>query len=265
MKNAAPGEHTRHLIYKISDLLGFSERELHIRLFAEVQRTKNLADVLQDLITYNVPLFVLRQLFPAACETLASGNSTVALAVAEEGWKGRLNNIQSRFAPPERRLEYQKSHVLESEVIVVVSKVEPTGQIALCLSAWPALQNKENREELQIMKSSGQPLRHFRIRGEATVEQSMLVPFRHYQKIALHIPLRELTSMAFLVTALHGKTLAWTSSDLALREAILNCRALNGQLKTVAAAAQVMVKKFARSGIVQGPFWEALFRLFKVT
>jgi len=261
MKNAARREHTRLLNFSLRELNGLEEREFHSLLLTEARRTRNLADVLPAMITYNVPLFVLRNLFPDSLPQLFE-TTTLSLAVAEEGWRGRLSGLKSRFTPENQTLLFSKSHVMESDTIAVVSRAEE--KIALCLVPWQEISTTENRKELELASSSGALIRHFRISGQAKMDRWILLPERHYQKIALQIPLRELTSLAILVTALHGKNLAWSSSDLALRDGIWNARAIHGPLKDFAPAARMLIGKFAGSGFATGPFWQSLFRLFKV-
>lgn len=181
---------------------GLSEEEFLRVLEETTAHSGNPGDVFPPMVSYNVPWFVLRDLWPAAHEALGADPQWMAFAAAEEGWRGRLDSIRSTVAREgERwRVQFAKTYVMTaSELLLLVGSPQGPG---LCrVSADPNWDWTEREEEgLRLVSTRGRVVAHYRVRGAAVVSDgAVFSPGRRaYSRVGLVIPRREVTGMAMM-------------------------------------------------------------------
>ncbi len=179
-----------------------SEADFLRKLEEVMALTGNPGDAFGPMVSYNVPWFLLRELWPQAFEELSRRPLWMAFAAAEEGWRGRLDNIRSRAASVSggHHVEFAKTYVMTADRLLVL--LAGTDGPCLALLAPSADWEWAQREEagLHIASTRGREVRHYRVRGSAVVGSADLlaVPRRAYTRVGMLVPRREITGMAFL-------------------------------------------------------------------
>ncbi len=251
--------------------LTLDERSFHEAIVARMRATGSVGDVIPAMITYNVPGFILKELWPAAFAEWLARPVFMAFAVAEEGWAGRIDNIHSkvRAVGDGFELEFAKSYVISCEAMLVLARDENGGELVLCRLPRSDLQTWASRQEPGVLltASDGTVYDHFRVSGKEAVKGENILPLtrRQYTPFGIRIPRRELSSLALIsVGALDFLGIAPGGADGALLQEksrlVLEARAAGRLGGTEMAAAVQVLDVFFRAtedaGAQIHPFWE---------
>ena len=191
-----------HISDEASGWLALAEGEFLDTLEQLMAESGNPGNVFPPMVSYNVPWFVLRELWPEAYEALKTAPVWMAFAAAEDGWRGRLDNLRSSAAPEGAlwRVEFQKSYVMTATRLLLL--LGGAHGPALCQlnpqSAWEWVERVE--PGLRLVSGHGRVVAHHRVRGSATVRtDAIFSPGRRaYSRVGLLIPRREVTGMAMM-------------------------------------------------------------------
>lgn len=235
------------------------------RLEAEMALTGNPGDVFPPMVSYNVPWFVIRQLWPEAASELAEAPRWMAFAAAEEGWRGRLDNIKSEAEAIADgfRVSFSKTYVMTADRLLLLL-AGPEGPALCRVERDPGWDWTERTEPgLSMTSSRGRTVAHYRVRGSAVVPASAVlsVPRRKYSRIGLLIPRREVTGMAMMALGMmRFLELAEAPGLLSERDCITRGRQQDSLGGAEVAAALRILDGFyaAAAGSSLEPFWSVV-------
>lgn len=244
--------------------LRLSETEFYAALRAKIRETGEVGDVFPDMVAYNVPLFALRELWPAESEHLLSSGMFPALCVAEHGWKGRIDNVHSSLELTEGLLQFEKSYVMECDWMYVVARVGD--DVALCRVPRSAAQTWTSRadDSVRFKSQSGRMVDHYFVasREKLDPDQFCVVTRRQYTSIGIQIPRREITGLAILSQGMmEHRGLGATTAD---KTAALIEDRINGPTKSGVQLAGQVFAEFQRSvpPETRHPFWNRAAEFF---
>lgn len=190
--------------------LDLSEADFHAKIKERMRATGSVGDVIPAMITYNVPGFILRELWPAAYTRWEDAPVFMAFAIAEDGWRGRIDNVKSALTPvgDGYELKFAKSYVLDCEQILILARGDfPDGEdFAICRVPRDDDQTWESRNEpgVRLETSDGRVIDHNRVSGTVALARDDVLPItrRRYSPLGIRIPRRELTSLSVISIAL---------------------------------------------------------------
>lgn len=195
----------------------------------------NLSDAFPWMVSYNVPLFLIKRFWPEKINKIISSQNFVSFAIAEKGWHGNIKNLKSRLEKnikqdaQEKRVCYHKSYVMDCDALLIAVRSE--GQFAFI---WTDAQKEKcaeksnsqpdcdpmskldyqiwcsrNEPDILFQTTDGNIYDHFFVRGREMVDRQRIlqIDLKEYKKAALQIPRREISSLAFLALCLleyHG-------------------------------------------------------------
>ena len=272
----------------IKEWLDLSERDFHALLKQKIKETGEIGDVFPAMVGHNVPHYILQRLWPEKWESYHKDPAWVAFGAAEDGWKGRIDNINSRLTPlssgsasgtasgenrAQANLELSKSYVLDSEFLLGLCRLED--EFALC---WIRSDKSGQTDSGQIWSSrddvavqftrtlDGRKFDHCRLQAKGILEGADYLPVqrRAYAALGMQIPRRELTSLAILSSGLlaHlGLLKDFDTEFLDEREELILAARDKEKLsrrEPVAAAEMldVFYKRVQEAGAKVHPFWE---------
>lgn len=259
--------------------LELAEREFHEKITETMRRTGSVGDVIPAMITYNVPGYILKELWPAAFERWLARPVYMAFAVAEDGWGGRIDRIASRVETLQDglRLTFSKSYVIECEEILVLARAGDLSgeEFALCRVPRTEEQDWQSRGEPGVLleTSDGRKIDHYRV--SATVELDpidvLAISKRKYTPLGIRIPRRELSSLALIAASLleHLELRPTTGPAAELladrAERIVAAREAGrlsgGEMRAAVEMLDVFFQKVAAAQAVVHPFWENVRRM----
>lgn len=247
-----------------------SEVDFCQRLEAVMAETGNPGDAFPPMVSYNVPWFLLRELWPARYALQSQRPCWMAFCAAEEGWRGRLDNVRSEAMPVSSgySIRFAKTYVMTADLYLMLLRAEQGPALALVPRSSDWSWQERTEQGLHLRGSDGREVSHSRVSGEALIaaEQLLQPARRAYTRVGMLIPRREITSMAFMalgkrrhlgmVTATDGHTLG-DSED---RSTVLAGRAAGrlGGMETVAAT-RILDRFFedTRHAALE-PFWQVI-------
>lgn len=190
-----------------SALFDASESAYQSLLFDRVAESARLGDVFGWMVARNVPAFIIQQHWPTLLPQVQQSSGRLAFAVAEAGWRGRLENLRSiaRVEGESLRVRLQKNYIMSCDLLLSLVRDEGGQLRLLCLSAPEALPLLPREEaELSLSRGDAPPLRHFTVDCdlELPLSQSIVLEAGAYRKSGVQIPRREYTSLAIIAPAL---------------------------------------------------------------
>lgn len=184
--------------------LSLSDFDFLSALRARIRETGEVADVFPDMVAFNVPLFALRELWPQEYRFLLESRQFPAFCVAEHGWRGRIDNVHSSLETDGVTVKFEKSYVMECEVLYVVVRAEDG--IALCRVPRSPLQTWTSRadDSVRFKSSKGRIVDHYIVSSveKLAPAQLCIVSRRQYTAVGIAIPRREITGLAVLAQGL---------------------------------------------------------------
>ena len=181
------------------------------QLQSKLEETGRIDDVVPEMVQWNVPCFALRQLWPAAWADFVREPRPIAFAIAEQGWRGRIENLNSSL---ERltdgfSLRFEKSYVMTSTMVIVVARFEQQLALTRVIRSNEQEWVSRNQDSVRFHRTDGSVVDHFRVRGDVHLSDHDVhsLTRAEYRKTGLQIPMRELTSLALLSFAMlrfHG-------------------------------------------------------------
>ena len=255
---------------KDNSFISLPEKEFLPFLEETIAVSGNIGDGFPVMVAYNVPCFVLKNLWPARYNDLLQKPQRMSFAIAETGWRGKAANIQSILKLDEGRavVEFSKSYVIDCEALLVAVKCDD--DLALVnLTAHAAGQTWQSRNENDICftTSKGQVIDHFKVSGSIIIPggEYQLVKPRDYARLAIQIPRREFTGLAAMALGImkfHG---VYGEDELlaSLRETIFSSRKESKiQKNAVVAAAAIIDELFKRVAAEKlHPFWPRALKM----
>ena len=245
-----------------------------------LERTGALGDVFPFMVSRNVPQFLLKKLWPAMFAEFAARPHVIMFAAAEEGWRGRLDNIKARAErSPDGatfRITFRKTYVMECETLLVLARSAESLDDAVLV--WlpkeivksndaSAGQTWTQRTEpgLSMDRSDGPPVHHYIVEGEVRVPESRVlrVDRRAYAMVATQLPRREITSMALLSVATLRRAGLYVSAEMLDSEARL-LKARDGERLSgihMKIAQEILVEFFTtteKRGFALHPLWDRI-------
>lgn len=218
-------------------LLTFGESEYQRWLQQRLEGSGCLGDVFPLMVSRNVPQYLLRKLWPEMWARFERAPHIIMFGAAEEGWRGRLDNLQARCTPADDaqfRVRFRKTYVMECESLLVLARpddgsdgvvlvwIERPGVTTQgpdksdgesgtrneasdpCLSGGDQTWTQRTEAGLSMDRSGGAgPVHHYIVEGDLIVpaERVLAIPRRSYATVATQLPRREITSMALLAAA----------------------------------------------------------------
>ncbi|MCB1173943.1 MAG: hypothetical protein KDK39_10270 [Leptospiraceae bacterium] len=270
------------------------DRELHITAMQALRSGAGEGDVLPVLIQHNVPNRILGQFWPELLTASRAASLRLAFAAAEDGWRGRIENLESRcLARPDGQswqITMKKSHVIACDRVIGLLRAPTTENSAAERLALLALDLAEPgiagihvsaRQEpglrLPCSQSAGSGSQrpayvgHSRLEADLqlTMEQSgqlQLITSADYKELGQGIPAWELSSMALMAMAVlehHG--LRIDAQIKAQMDLLLQARSRAGGTRRLLVQARAIWRYFfhqvAQKGITVHPFWQQVARL----
>ncbi|MCB1325939.1 MAG: hypothetical protein H7A21_02210 [Spirochaetales bacterium] len=176
------------------------------QLQSRLQATGRVDDVIPEMVQWNVPCFALRQLWPEAWADFVREPRPIAFAIAEQGWRGRIENLNSSLKRAHEGyfLHFEKSYVMSCELVVVVARFEDRLALTRVLRSGEQDWVSRDQESVRFRRTDGSVVDHFRVRGDVQLEKRDVrtLTLAEYRRTGLQIPMRELTSLALLSFAM---------------------------------------------------------------
>ncbi|MCB1309853.1 MAG: hypothetical protein KDK30_16800 [Leptospiraceae bacterium] len=251
-------------IFGQRELFESSESDFQRFLIQTVRHSGQLGDALPLMIERNVPYYIMQNLWPSAWERFRQSPCRVAFAIAETGWRGRIDNLQSRVSEGGGgfSLLFQKSYVISSDLMILAAREKD--DFALCYVPRDDSQSWQSRNEPGVKFDSTQfgVVDHHYVQGQCSLgpEEVCILKKRDYLRFGLQIPLREVCSMALLAYGIlqyHGLDTEPIESTV---NASISARDKDRLGKEDLDSAQVILRYFqdatGKAGIHIHPFWE---------
>lgn len=251
-----------------------TEREFFESARQQLRETGELGDVFPCMVEWNVPRFLLRQLWPDVLSQYPSqqitGKPHLCFAASETGWKQRIENIQSRArktADGRYELQLDKAYVMQGETILLLLRLED--EFCLALIPFPDSSEEltliEREEPHTIFESSqGQRILHYRLKGTVIVDSVCVHPIkrRSYSLSGIQVPGREITGLALLAITLAEVHSYAESQGLRDRfrlaeKALLTAREKKRQTKDDVKLALGIIQDFAALPVPKHSLWTA--------
>lgn len=259
----------------IIKLMALDEVAFIKELQSLLQKGAGEGDVIPLMIQYNVPLFVLHNVWPEKEAELRAHNTRLAFAVAEDGWQGKVYNIKSNLqAAGEKdhfQLQFQKSYVIDCDAMLVLARY--ANDFAICYVPREAsTQDWQSRGEADVLlpTRSGTSVDHYRVQADLSLREVEFQPIsqKAYARLGMQIPLREASSLCLLSLALLRKTGIPCDTLKDHETALLAARA-RGRLKRADMQAareilNVFYEKIEAAQLEVHPFWLRAKGLLKV-
>lgn len=239
-----------------------SDRVFFQNLYNRFRDEGNLGDVFGEMVAWNVPRFILGELWP---EKLQSMDSSLRLAftAAEAGWKGRIDNIKSRLLEEEGALiyDFDKSYVMECDVMVSLGRLGDEFSLVWLPKSSSQTWTEREETEIRLPKSNGTYLHHYFVKGKERVEKENTMPLsrRAYARVGLQIPRREITGLAILSGALMEKYSVLGKGEKSALVNLLSIREKDSLTREDAGTASEFLDSFyaiaQKEKIDLHPFW----------
>ena len=250
-----------------------SETDFHRLLKRRIAETGEIGDVFPLMVGHNLPHHLLRKLWPERWTRFAENPGWIAFAAAETGWRGRVENIDSRIRSDAKGqvLHFKKSHVITSDVMLILAKCDQ--DLALAFVPRSESQNWRTRGEpgVQMRSSDGALFDHHHVEGEQRLARDDFIRIdkKTYARFGIQLPRRELTSLAVIALGLlehHGVNFASDLNRIHERESrVLKSRERERIGRADADAAEEILNffyaKIQEADIRPHPFWERVREL----
>ncbi len=176
----------------VNEWLQMDEVSFHKMLISDIAETGKIGDVFPMMVMHNVPHFILAELWPAKWKEYRKAPAPIAFAVAEEGWKGRIKNIQSRVdrASGGWNMQVAKSYVINAEHILFLAKAEK-GYALAYVRGHNRLDRRARSEPHTWMDvTSGERVEHARVKGSVNLQsdEAILLSQTDYGKVGREVP-----------------------------------------------------------------------------
>jgi hypothetical protein len=190
--------------------LDLSDSEYQRFLQERLETLGTLGDVFPLMVSRNVPQYVLRKLWPERWEEFVRAPRTIMFAAAEEGWRGRLENVQARAVRqadgPDYQVSYRKTYVMNCEAMLLLARpTHAPDDVSLVWIDRNPQQEWTRRTEpgLSMECADGTRIDHWIVTGDHAVPAADVctVAGRTYALVATQLPRREISSMALLAVA----------------------------------------------------------------
>lgn len=254
---------------ELKTAIGAASESEYLRLLqARLQETGAIGDVFDWMVMRNVPMFVLQQLWPERYEAQRRDFQSVTFAVAEPGWRGRIENINSEAQPAAdggAKLSLLKNYVMSAAVVLTLVR-SGDGYALVWLDSDRGLTRRARDEaDLSVHRSDGSLIQHFILEGETALSAEQMRPVDRaaYARLGVQIPRREFTSLALIAPALLLRAGASLPPELQAAESALLAARDSGKLggQETRLAKQLLAHFFtesARVGLTLHPIWERM-------
>ena len=227
---------------EFAEHLGWDDARYQRYLQAQLERSGLVGDVFPLMVSRNVPQYLLRRLWPAVWSEFEQQPRVIMFGAAEEGWRGRVENIQARVAPgvdaQTLRVSFRKTYVMNCTGLLLLARPAPElndGAPDDVLLVWlpqanpdhaqPGLEWQRRTEPGLTLEQSGAqpPIYHHIVTGDVAVtrEQVLRLGKRAYATTATQLPRREISSMALLALAILRHAKIQVAAELLEHEAAL--------------------------------------------
>ncbi|MEQ9364660.1 MAG: hypothetical protein RIF32_10470, partial [Leptospirales bacterium] len=160
------------------ELIAMGESEYQRWLQSRLEATGALGDVFPFMVSRNVPQYLLRKLWPEIWDGFAASPGIVMFGAAEEGWRGRLDNLKARSGSPGDgdgvRVSFRKTYVMECESLLVLTR--PADESDDVVLVWLP----RARDEAGDARASDAPTWTRRTEPGLSMERSDGPPAHHY-------------------------------------------------------------------------------------
>ncbi len=245
-----------------------SESEYLRLLQAQLARTGEIGDVFDWMVMRNVPMFVLQQLWPERYEAQRRNFESVTFAVAEPGWRGRIENVKSEAQPAAgggAQLRLLKNYVMSAAIVLSLVRSGDGFALVWLNGDGGLVRRARDEADLSVQRSDGSLIQHFILEGETTLSAEQIRPVDRaaYARLGVQIPRREFTSLALIAPALLARAGLRLSPELQVSESNLLAARDAGKLggKETLMAKQLLAHFFAESarlGLALHPIWERM-------
>lgn len=250
-------------------ILKLNEADFIIALQAMLLQGASEGDVIPLMIQYNVPLYVLKQIWPAKENELRGTSIRLAFAVAEDGWQGKVANLQSQLIAPiskhsetQYKLNFKKSYVIECDAMLVLACYQD-GLAACFVKRDESLQLWQSRAEhdMQLPLRAGGFIDHFRVQAQQDLDRGEFHPIsqKAYARLGIQIPLREASSLSLLALAIMRRAGLDTDHLNSQAEALIHARTRGRLKRSEMTMARIILNYFYESienrSLSVHPFW----------
>ncbi len=193
---------------------GDYQRALQRRL----EQTGLVGDVFPAMVMFNVPVFLLRNLWPDRYAALLKQPERLMFGAAEENWKGRLENLRARCVRggESYKLTFRKTYVMDCDALIVLGM--PHGEDGRALDGSVALAfvrrkdgddaqtwTPRTEDGLTLERTAESDMSHFIVEAKelsVPADDVVVLDRAVYSKYGAQLMRRELTSMALLSAAM---------------------------------------------------------------
>lgn len=260
------------------ELLEGNEGDYQRALQRRLEQTGLVGDVFPAMVMFNVPAFLLRNLWPERYAALLEQPERLMFGAAEENWKGRLENVRARFERDGEsyKLTFRKTYVMDCDALIVLGMPAQDDQVGLAFvrrdDANPT-QTWTPRDEagLTLERTGEAAMPHYIVEAQGlTVPAADVVVLdrAEYSKFGAQLMRRELTSMALLSAALLRREHVLVPEKFHENEnRILDARDSGNLRGTHMARASAMLATFfelaAAKPVELHPLWERIRAMVK--
>lgn len=245
-----------------------SESEYLRLLQARLQESGEIGDVFDWMVMRNVPMFVLKQLWPERYEAQRRNFQSLTFAVAEPGWRGRIENVKSEARPAAgggAQLNLLKNYVMSASVVLSLVRSGEGFALVWLNGDGGLVRRARDEPDLSLPRSDGSLIQHFILEGETTLAADEIRPTDRaaYARLGVQIPRREFTSLALIAPALLARAGASLPPELKAAETELLRARDSGRLggQETRLAKQLLAHFFTESARLElklHPIWERM-------
>ena len=256
----------------ISDWINLEENDFLKLIQQTAAKTGQVADVFRSMVAYNVPNFVLKNIWVERWQEELKAPALLAFCVAEDEWQGKIDNIKSNVIRIGEKyiLTFAKSYVIEADALIILVRYEDDFALArVKVNFDDPGQDWQSRGEadIQFKDSDGNRYDHYRVEGELALAEQFFhkITRKEYARLGLQIPRREYTSLAVVASGVMQHHQIYDDRLDAQVDQIMAERS-SGRIKESMQAAttifEALMKNAGDKGIELHPFWLRAEKLF---
>lgn len=197
-------------VFDLPDI-ALSEVDFLEYLFRRARELDALEPIFPGMVFYNVPAYLMKNLWPEKLEQWKKDPELMGFAANESGWKGKLDNLQSRFNTFNRKVTLHKNFVMHGRYsIALCAAIDEqelnTSEVALC---WISLQDPEielikRDDPASTFAYANQTFSHYRMEGQINLKKDdfKLIPASSYRRFGPVFMMREVTGLGAIALGL---------------------------------------------------------------
>ena len=185
----------------IQQLANLSDMEVFQHIEQQVIQGAQLGDFIQLLIMKSVPLYLITKTQNTVLEKYGNQIQQITFGISESVWRNNINNLQSNISSDYKFAYINKSHIIESQLQLLVCKFDQSNLAVLINHNQNGLTwSKKKEPRTTFTRTTMPPIHHYTIKGNVPINQEMvfLIPISKYRRLAAQLPLREICGFSIV-------------------------------------------------------------------